>query len=224
MDGARRDGGADARAAGASDFRAFRGSGCASRATDRGVERQSPFETRGIKAAGGVGGFSAIATMVKVRPELGYFDEDYSKCLSIPLRPGLQQVDIFARQCVRLTKETTTRLRFSFPPDVPVPKKSTYDVEAVNLCFLNRDGDVAVNAAESPRCKLKIFGLSSHLTLLPGDLICTISVRDLALAPYDSRDNLEEDSEDEEAIEELEQARRGGYWSGPEEEERRSKH
>ncbi len=92
-------------------------------------------------------------------------------------------------------------------------------MEAVNFSFLNRDGRVSVKADESPRCTLTISDLSSRLTLLPGDLLCTISVRYLELAPYCPQDNLDEDSEDEEANEELDQARLGGLSSEEEEEE-----
>ncbi len=145
------------------------------------------------------------------------YGEDYSKCLLNPLRPGLQQVDIFTQRCLPLT-EGNSRLTILLPPEVPVPERGEFDVEAVNFCFLNRDGRVSVNADESPRCTLTISDLSSRLTLLPGDLLCTISVRDLRLAPYCPQDNLDEDSEDEEASEELDQARRGGLGSEEEEE------
>ena len=156
--------------------------------------------------------------MVEPTPDLDCYSEDYSKCLLNPLRPGLQQVDIFTQRCLPL-EEGKSRLTILLPPEVPVPERGEFDVEAVNFCFLNRDGRVSVNADESPRCTLTISDLSSRLTLLPGDLLCTISVRDLQLAPYGPEDNLDEDSEDEEANEELDLVRLRGISSEEEEEE-----
>ncbi len=147
------------------------------------------------------------------------YSEDYLKCLINPLRPGLQQVDIFTERCIPLT-EGNSRLTVNLPPEVPVPERGEVHVEAVNFSFLNRDGRLSVKADdESPSCTVTISDLSSRLTLLSGDLLCTISVRDLQLAPYCSQDNSDDDSEDEEAKEELDLARLRGLSSGEEEEE-----
>ncbi len=148
------------------------------------------------------------------------YSEDYLKCLINPLRPGLQQVDIFTDRCIPLT-EGDSCLTVKLPPEAPVPEKGEVHVEAANFSFLNRDGRLSVKADdESPSCTVTISGLSSRLTLLSGDLLCTLSVRDHELAPYCSEDDSDDDDgEDEEAKEELELARLRGLSSGEEEEE-----
>ena len=144
--------------------------------------------------------------MVRVRARFVRYSEDHSKCLFTELRSGHHEIDVFARTCIRL-EEGRTNVSVSLPSSVDVPLRGDYEVEAVNLVLLNRDGCVAVNGSESPRCKLTITDLTSRLTLLPGDLICTFSVRDIELAPYDTDDNLEEDSDEAEEIEELDRVR-----------------